>query len=79
VTNTNSTEGCCSWDISVEVFDHGVLSLTLNHKFLIHELSSNVSGARTGDIDPNSGEESTGGQDEDRVDDRMDWVLLNVI
>jgi len=42
-------------------------------------LPGNVSGARSGNIDPNSGEESAGAKYEDGVDDSVDGVLLDVI
>jgi len=78
-TNTASTEGGSSWDVSVQVFDHRVFSESFNDEILVHELSCNVSGARSWDIDPNSGEEGTWGQDEYGVDEGVDWVLLDVI
>jgi len=41
-TNAASTESCGSWDISIEVLDHGLLSLTFNNEFLVDELSDNI-------------------------------------
>ena len=43
------------------------------------KLSSNVSGARALNVDPDSGEESTGGEHEQGVDYGVDWVLLDVV
>lgn len=42
-TNTDTTEGSCGWDVSVEVLDHGVFSLSFDEEFLINELSGDVS------------------------------------
>ena len=43
-TNADTTESCGSRDISIEVLDHGLLSLTLNDEFLVDELSDNILG-----------------------------------
>ena len=42
-TDAASTESCCSWNVPVQVLDHRVFSLTINHQFLVHQLPSNVS------------------------------------
>ena len=78
-TDAASTECSGGWDVSVQVLDHRVLTLTINHEFLVHELSGNISGAGTGDVDPDSREESTRSQNENGVDDGVNWILLNVI
>jgi len=78
-TNAASTESCGSRDISIEVLDHGLLSLTLNDEFLVDELSDNILGTRTGDIDPDSREECAAAEDKGGVDEGVNWVSLNVV
>lgn len=78
-TNTDSSKGSSSWDVSVELLNHGFLSHTFNKEILVNELSSNVSGAGPGDVDPDSREEGAGAEDEEGVDDGVDWVLLDVV
>lgn len=77
--DTAATKGSSGWDVSVEVLHHRVLSLTFNHEFLIHELSSNVSWAWSRNINPNSWEESARGQYEDSVNNGVNRILLNII
>lgn len=77
--NAAAAESSSSRNVPVQILHHRILSLTLNHELLVHQLSRHVSGAGARDIDPDSGEEGAGGQDEDGVDDRVDWVLLDVI
>jgi len=78
-TDAASTEGCGSWDISIEVLDHGLLSLTLDDEFLVDELSDDVLGARTGDVNPDSGEECAAAEDEGGVDEGVNWISLDVV
>ena len=78
-TDAASTESCCSWNIPVQVLDHRVFSLTINHQFLVHQLPSNISWAWSWDVDPNSREESARGQHENGINHSVNWVFLNVI
>lgn len=73
-TDTHTTEGSGSWDISVQFLDNVGVSVTLEHHVLISELLGNILGAASGDLNPSLGEQSTRGQDERDIEECVEGI-----
>lgn len=77
-SNAESSEGGGSWDVTVELVNHGLLTMTTHDHLLLLELLGNILGRRSGHIDPGLGEECARSEHEDDVDDAVDWVFEDV-
>ena len=73
-TDADSSESGGSWDVSIEVLDHGLFSHSFDNEFLVNKLSANILGAGARDVDPNSGEEGARAHNENGVDQSVDRV-----
>jgi len=78
-TNTATTESSCGWDVSIEVLNHGLFSHTFDNHLLVDQLSYDILGTGARNVNPDSGEEGAGGENEDGVDEGVDWISLNII
>ena len=74
-TDAHTTEGGSGGDVPVEDVDDGGVAVTLHDHLRVAELLGNVAGGGAGHFDPGLGEEGTGREDEDEVEDGVEGVI----
>ena len=78
-TNAGTTKGGRSGDNALKLPVHALVTVTGHDKTLILELLGNVAGAGARNLNPSLGEESTGTEHVDNVDDGVDRVEQSLL
>ena len=73
-TNASTTESGSSGDNALELFVHGLLTVTGHDKTLLLELLSDIAGRRARDLDPGLGEDGAGDEHVDDEDSGLEGV-----
>lgn len=65
-------------DVAGQVLDHGFFAEVVDGHLLVHQVLDDISWGGTTDIDPDSGEESTGSHHEGAVEQGVEGVADDI-
>ncbi|KAF1756407.1 hypothetical protein GCK72_012860 [Caenorhabditis remanei] len=77
-SDTETSESGGSWNVSVQLVDHRLLTMTAHDHLLFLQLLGNILSGRSRHIDPGFGEECARSEHEDNVDNAVEWVFEDV-
>jgi hypothetical protein len=73
--NAHTSKGSRGRDVTVEDVNQGRITVSLHYHLVVTQLLGNITGRRTGDFNPSLGEEGACGEDEDQVEDGVEWIV----
>lgn len=77
-SNAKTSEGSGGGNVALEDLEGRLITVTLDDHVLLSELTSNILGGGTRDIDPGLGEEGARGKDEDDIDEGVQRISSNL-
>lgn len=77
-TNTSTTKGSGDRNNTLELLIHALLTVTSHNQTLFLQLLRDITGARSGNLNPGLGEHSAGGEHEQNVEGSVEGINKSV-
>ena len=73
--NAHSTEGSRGGDVTIEDVNESRITVSLHDHLIVSQLLGNVASGCPRNLNPSFGEEGAGSQDEDEIEDGVEWIV----